>query len=110
MDGFWSLTLYDMEHFFAPNDLKRYSLGAKNWTLVANVDRSLAIYVGPIRRLKAQRANWLPAPKDAAFSRYFRAYWLVGEEALAGLAAEVARVAHLLQERARAVLRIVEAV
>jgi hypothetical protein len=23
----WSLTLYDAEHFFAPNDLNRYSLG-----------------------------------------------------------------------------------
>ena len=23
--GFWSLTMYDPEHFFAPNALKRYA-------------------------------------------------------------------------------------
>jgi hypothetical protein len=27
VDGFWSLTLYNDEHFFHPNDLHRYSLG-----------------------------------------------------------------------------------
>jgi hypothetical protein len=31
--GFWSLTLYDAEHFFHPNPLNRYSLGTKNKTL-----------------------------------------------------------------------------
>src|SRR5208283_2077516 len=34
---------------------------------------------------------------------------LILEESLAGLAAEIARVAHLLQQRARAILRILEA-
>jgi hypothetical protein len=28
--GFWSLTMYNPEHFFAPNALKRYALGTKN--------------------------------------------------------------------------------
>lgn len=28
--GFWSLTLYNAEHFFAPNSLNLYSLGTKN--------------------------------------------------------------------------------
>jgi hypothetical protein len=28
--GFWSLTMYDPEHFFYANDLNRYSLGTKN--------------------------------------------------------------------------------
>src|SRR5262249_40674542 len=31
--GFWSLTLYNEHHFFAPNDIKRYSLGTKNKSL-----------------------------------------------------------------------------
>jgi len=31
--GFWSLTLYNAEHFFTPNQLKRYSPGTKNKTL-----------------------------------------------------------------------------
>ena len=30
VNGFWSLTLYNEHHFFAPNELKRYSLGTKN--------------------------------------------------------------------------------
>jgi hypothetical protein len=28
--GFWSLTLYNEHHFFHPNGLNRYSLGARN--------------------------------------------------------------------------------
>ena len=28
--GFWSLTLYNEHHFFAPNEINRYSLGTKN--------------------------------------------------------------------------------
>src|SRR5215475_8133522 len=32
-NGFWSLTLYNEHHFFAPNELKRYSLGTKNKAL-----------------------------------------------------------------------------
>jgi hypothetical protein len=34
--GFWSLTLYNEQHFFSPNDLKRYSIGTKNKSLQAN--------------------------------------------------------------------------
>jgi len=30
VNGFWSLTLYNEEHFFSPNPLNRYSLGTKN--------------------------------------------------------------------------------
>ena len=33
VEGFWSLTMYDPEHFFAPNALKRYALGTKNKTV-----------------------------------------------------------------------------
>src|SRR6202007_1216609 len=32
--GFWSLTLYNEHHFFSPNEIKRYSVGTKNKTLV----------------------------------------------------------------------------
>ncbi|QIG51289.1 DUF1254 domain-containing protein [Nordella sp. HKS 07] len=75
VNGFWSLTLYDVEHFFAPNDLKRYSVGTKNRTLVTNADGSLVIYVQADPPSEAQRANWLPAPKGADFSLFMRAYW-----------------------------------
>jgi hypothetical protein len=56
VNGFWSMTLYNAEHFFHPNDLKRYSLGTKNKNLKRNADGSL------------------PAP-TGHFSLYIRAYW-----------------------------------
>jgi hypothetical protein len=75
VEGFWSLTLYDDQHFFIPNDLKRYSLGTKNRGLVYNSDGSLTIYVQASPPPEVQRANWLPAPKTGDFSLYLRAYW-----------------------------------
>jgi len=74
-NGFWSLTLYNQEHFFAPNQIDRYSLGTKNRDLVHNPDGSLTLYVQADPPPEAQRANWLPAPKDADFSLFIRAYW-----------------------------------
>jgi hypothetical protein len=42
--GFWSLILYNEEHFFHANALGRYSLGTKNKTLKYNGDGSLTLY------------------------------------------------------------------
>ena len=75
VNGFWSLTLYNEHHFFANNDLKRYSLGTKNRDLKYNPDGSLSIYVQADPPADALRANWLPAPKNADFSLFVRAYW-----------------------------------
>jgi hypothetical protein len=72
--GFWSLTLYDEEHLFYPNPLKRYSLGTKNKTLKYNDDGSLTLYAGAKLPGKDRESNWLPAPKGT-FSLYMRAYW-----------------------------------
>jgi hypothetical protein len=73
--GFWSLTLYNEQHFFAPNDLKRYSIGTKNKSLQTNPDGSLTIYVQSQSPGKDKESNWLPSPKGAEFSLYIRAYW-----------------------------------
>jgi hypothetical protein len=75
VNGFWSLTLYNEHHFFAPNDLKRYSLGIKNKTLKFGEDGRLTLYVQADTPGPDKEANWLPAPKDANFSLYLRAYW-----------------------------------
>jgi hypothetical protein len=75
VNGFWSLTLYDAQHFFVPNEIKRYSLGTKNKTLKYDFDGSLTIYVQSDPPPEAQRSNWLPAPKNADFSLFIRAYW-----------------------------------
>jgi hypothetical protein len=74
--GFWSLTLYNEEHFFEDNAIKRFSVGTKNKDLKKAADGSLTIYVQADEPSDAmQRANWLPAPKDADFSLFMRAYW-----------------------------------
>ncbi|MGB3126041.1 MAG: DUF1254 domain-containing protein [Pseudomonas sp.] len=73
--GFWSLTLYNQQHFFAENPLGRYSLGTKNKSLKPNADGSLTLYVQSDSPGADKESNWLPAPKDADFSLYIRAYW-----------------------------------
>jgi hypothetical protein len=72
--GFWSITLYDKHHFFAPNELDRFSLGTKSTQLRFEADGSLIIYVQKDRPDADKVSNWLPAPDDV-FSLYIRAYW-----------------------------------
>ncbi|WP_035346931.1 DUF1254 domain-containing protein [Edaphobacter aggregans] len=72
--GFWSLTLYNQNHFFSPNEIKRYSVGTKNKTLVKSPDGSLTIYVQSTPPEGDKKANWLPAPKEN-IALYTRAYW-----------------------------------
>jgi hypothetical protein len=72
--GFWSLTLYNAEHFFNANPLKQYSLGTKNKSLKHNADGSLTLYAGATSPGKDKESNWLPAP-NGTFSLYIRAYW-----------------------------------
>ena len=74
VSGFWSMTLYNAEHFFHPNDLKRYSLGTKNKNLGRADDGSLTLYVGAQSPGPENETNWLPAP-TGPFSLYIRAYW-----------------------------------
>ena len=72
--GFWSVTVYNPEHFFYPNALNRYALGTKNKTLKYNDDGSLTIYLGNQSPGKEKESNWLPAPAGN-FSIWIRAYW-----------------------------------
>lgn len=73
--GFWSLTVYNRQHFFHSNELDRYSLGTKNQDLTYGDDGSLTLTVGGAGPSDpGQLANWLPAPDDE-FSLYLRAYW-----------------------------------
>jgi len=75
VNGFWSLTMYGPQHFFAPNDLKRYSVGTKNVKNMAyNGDGSLTVYVQNDSPGKDKEANWLPAPKGE-FEMTIRTYW-----------------------------------
>ena len=73
VEGFWSLTLYDADHFFAPNEINRFSLGTKNKDLVYGSDGSLTIYVQHKQPDNDKVANWLPAP-EGEFELFIRAY------------------------------------
>jgi hypothetical protein len=72
--GFWSLTMYNPDHLFYPNALKRFALGTKNKSLKHNPDGSLTVYLGNKSPGKGKESNWLPAPAGA-FSIWLRAYW-----------------------------------
>jgi hypothetical protein len=74
VDGFWSLTLYNKAHLFAPNALNRFSLGTKSKSMKPEDDGSLTLYVQSTSPGPDKEANWLPAPKED-FSLYIRAYW-----------------------------------
>jgi hypothetical protein len=74
--GFWSLTLYNEQHFFESNAIRRYSVGTKNKDLKTHADGSLTIYVQSDEpRDPLERANWLPSPRGRDFCLFLRAYW-----------------------------------
>jgi hypothetical protein len=73
VDGFWSLTLYDADHFFAPNEINRFSIGTKNKGLIHGNDGALTIHIQNAKPGPANAANWLPAPKGE-FELFIRAY------------------------------------
>jgi hypothetical protein len=66
--------MYDPEHYFYQNALKRFALGTKNKSLKYNDDGSLTIYLGNKSPGKDKETNWLPAPAGN-FSIWLRAYW-----------------------------------
>lgn len=71
--GFWSLTVYDANHFFYQNAEKVYSLGTKNKDLKLNGDGSLTLYLQN-KKPAGDATNWLPTP-TARFCLLLRAYW-----------------------------------
>ena len=72
--GFWSLTLYNAEHFFNPNPLGVYSRGTKDKNLQYGEDGSLTLYLGAASPGADKESNWLPAPAGT-FSLLLRNYW-----------------------------------
>jgi hypothetical protein len=71
--GFWSLSMYDEEMYFADNPIRRYAIGDRD-KLRFNKDGSLDIYIQHKSPGKGKKSNWLPAPKGD-FDLVLRAYW-----------------------------------
>ena len=73
VNGFWSLTMYDQDHFLVPNSLNRYNLSQRD-TLLTNADGSIDVYLGADSPDKDKKSNWHSAPR-APFSVMLRMYW-----------------------------------
>jgi len=71
--AFWSLTLYDAEGYFVPNDINRYAVGDRS-NLKKNADGSIDIYMQHASPGKEKESNWLPTP-DGDFNLLMRVYW-----------------------------------
>lgn len=72
-DGFWSLTMYNGDYFFAANPLNRFTLSARN-ALKKNADGSVDLYIQNENPGSAKESNWLPAP-EGKFILMMRLYW-----------------------------------
>jgi DNA sulfur modification protein DndE len=73
VNAFWSLTLYNKDHYLVRNELKRYALGDRD-PLTYNPDGSLDIYIQHLNPGKEYESNWLPAP-TGFFNLMLRMYW-----------------------------------
>jgi hypothetical protein len=73
VNGFWSLTMYNSEYFFAANSLNRYTLSQRN-QFKLNADGSVDLYLQHENPGPDKEANWLPAP-DGKFILMLRLYW-----------------------------------
>jgi DNA sulfur modification protein DndE len=71
--GFWSLTLYNAEHFLVANPLNRYKLSSRS-KFRYNQDGSLDLYIQKDSPGKGEESNWLPAPAGE-FELMLRFYW-----------------------------------
>lgn len=70
----WSVSMYDPDGFYVPNDGNRYNLAA--WMpLKYNPDGSIDLYIQGRSPGEDKEANWLPAPASGAFSLTVRNYW-----------------------------------
>jgi Tfp pilus assembly protein PilF len=74
VNAFWSVTLYNSEHFLVANPIHRYSVSSWMRKLKRNRDGSLDILIQPQSPGKPKEANWLPAP-SGDFNLILRMYW-----------------------------------
>ncbi|MGN6426170.1 MAG: DUF1254 domain-containing protein [Leifsonia sp.] len=75
VDAFWSLTMYDLPHYFlVANPIGRYSLGDRTRGIVYDDDGGLTITMSATRPTDEKAAaNWLPAP-EGPFRPMLRLY------------------------------------
>ena len=75
VDAFWSLTMYDVPHFYlVDNPIGRYSLGDRSPGLEYGDDGSVTIYLQAASPGPGREANWLPTPTSGNFRPILRTY------------------------------------
>ena len=72
INGFWSVTLYGSDKYFAANSLNRFAIGDRSPDLTYNPDGSLDLWVSHDVP-PSGTSNWLPSP-DGTFSMVLRVY------------------------------------
>ena len=74
--GFWSITMYNADHFLVQNPIDRYAIGSYS-EYELNSDGSLTLYIQKDSPGIDKTSNWLPAPQtdDSSFSLMMRIYW-----------------------------------
>ena len=72
--GFWSVTVYNEQRYFAENPMNRYALGDRD-PLSFNPDGSLDLFIQHDDPGEGKRENWLPTPREGPFSLVLRLYW-----------------------------------
>jgi hypothetical protein len=80
-EAFWSLTMYDSQHFFIQNPIDRYAISDRD-DLTVNDDGSIDIWIQHSSPGPEREANWLPAP-SGPFNVFLRVY-RPGERILSG--------------------------
>lgn len=71
--GFWSLTMYKGNMFFAANPLNRYTRSSRD-AFTKNPDGSVDLYIQKEDPGGDKSPNWLPAP-EGRFVLMLRLYW-----------------------------------
>ena len=72
--AFWSLTMYNDRQLFADNPIGRFAIGDRDH-LRFDSDGSLMLYVQRESPGRDKESNWLPTPKQGAFTMTLRLYW-----------------------------------
>jgi hypothetical protein len=71
---FWSLTMYDPAHNLVDNPINRYAIRDHTPGIMHEPDGSIILYLQSTSPGSDKESNWLPTPKQGAFSMALRTY------------------------------------
>jgi hypothetical protein len=71
---FWSLTVYHPAHNLVDNPINRYAIRDRTPGIKQENDGSTILYLQPMSPGAGKEPNWLPTPKQGAFSMALRTY------------------------------------